>query len=379
MHYAVGAKLLSPRQRIKAAADTCRLRQLPPAGIAQALRQEDTEGPELQKIKEWHNVDRSVFENEILPGDEPAVMKALFRDWPAVEASTRSPADIAGYLKQFDAGGAVNGIVGAPQIDGRFFYSDDLKGFNFEQRRVTVSAALDTLVSLVDAAEPPAIALQAIPVAEVLPKFLDDNPMPLLNGRILPRIWLGNRTRIATHFDNNHNIACVVSGSRRFTVFPPDQVANLYIGPLLRTPGGSPISMVDLRAPDYSAFPKFRDALESAQEALLEPGDAIFIPILWWHGVESLGPLNILVNYWWNDAESVHDKPFLSLAHSMLLLSRLPAAQRDAWRAMFDHFVFQTHGESGAHLPADVQDLQRDLTPEERDQVKALLAKHLKP
>ena len=333
----------------------------------------------MQKIKEWHNVDRHVFDNEIFPADQPAVMKGLFRDWPAVEASTRSPADIANYLKQLDMGGAVNGIVGPPEIDGRFFYSRDLKGFNFEQRRVTLSTALDTLVSLAEAPEPPAIALQAIPVAETLPKFQEDNPMPLLSGRIAPRIWMGNRTRIATHFDNNHNIACVVSGSRRFTVFPPDQVRNLYIGPLLRTPGGSPISMVDLREPDYSSFPLFREALESAQEAVLEPGDAIFIPIVWWHGVESLGPLNILVNYWWNDAESVHDKPFLSLVHSMLMLSKLPAAQRDAWRALFDHFVFQVHGESGAHLPPDVQDLQRDLTPEERDQVKALLAKHLKP
>jgi hypothetical protein len=112
---------------------------------------------------------------------------------------------------------------------------------------------------------------------------------------------------------------------------------------------------------------------------VLEPGDAIFIPILWWHGVESLGALNVLVNYWWNDSESGHDKPFLSLVHSMLMLSNLPAVQREAWRALFDHFVFQTHDESGAHLPADVQDLQRSLTPEERDQVKALLAKHLKP
>ena len=332
----------------------------------------------MQKIKEWHNVDRSVFENEIFPSDEPAVLKAAFQYWPAVEAGARSPADIAAYLKRLDGGGAVGANVGSPQIDGRFFYSEDLKGFNFEQRRVTVSAALDTLVSLVDSPEPPAIALQAIPVAELLPKFLDENPMPLLDDRVTPRIWMGNRTRIATHFDNNHNIACVVSGSRRFTVFPPDQVGNLYIGPLLRTPGGSPISMVDLRAPDYSRFPQFKDALESAQEALLEPGDAIFIPILWWHGVESLGPLNILVNYWWNDAESVHDKPFLSLVHSMLLLSKLPAAQRESWRALFDHFVFQTHGESGGHLPEDVQDLQRRLTAEERDQVKALLAEHLK-
>ncbi len=343
-----------------------------------AIRQEQ-EVRALRKIKEWQNVDRSVFENEIFPGNQPAVMKSLVRHWPAVEANTESSAGMASYLKRFDTGVAVNGVVGHPRINGRFFYSEDLKGFNFEPRRVSVSAALDTLVSLIKAPEPPAIALQAIPVPDILPKFQDDNSMPLLDNHIAPRIWLGNRTRIATHFDNNHNIACVVSGRRQFTVFPPDQAGNLYIGPLLRTPGGSPISMVDLLAPDYSKFPKFREALESAQQAELEPGDAIFIPILWWHGVEALDRLNILVNYWWNDAESVHDKPFLSLVHSMLMLSKLPAAQRESWRALFDHFVFQTHGDPGLHLPPDVQDLQRTLSAAERDQVKALLAEHLKP
>lgn len=333
----------------------------------------------MRKIKEWHDVDRSVFENEILPGDRPAVMRSLVRHWPAVQASAGSSAAAADYLKKFDSGAAVNAVVGHPDINGRFFYSDDLKGFNFEPRKVSVSAALDTLVSLIEAPEPPAIALQAVPVPEALPRFHEDNPMPLLDGNVAPRIWLGNKATIATHFDNNHNIACVVSGSRRFTVFPPEQVGNLYIGPLLRTPGGSPISMVDLREPDYSRFPRFAEALETAEEATLEPGDAIFIPILWWHGVQSLDPLNVLVNYWWNDAPSVHDKPFLALVHSMLMLSKLPAAQRESWRALFDHFVFQTQGDPGADLPEDAQDMQRTLSPEERDRVRALLAQHLNP
>jgi hypothetical protein len=345
----------------------------------QGRNKQETEGRALQKIKEWHNVDRNVFETEIFPSDQPAVLRGLCRDWPAVEGGAGSRVFLAAYHTRLDAGGAVRANVGSSQIDGRFFYSENLEGINFEQRQVTISTALETLVSLAESSEPPAIALQAIPVAEILPKFRDENPMPFLGGRVAPNIWMGNRTRIATHFDNNHNIACVVSGSRRFTVFPPDQVRNLYIGPLLRTPGGAPISMVDLRAPDLSKFPKFKDALESAQEAVLEPGDAIFIPILWWHGVEALDPLNILVNYWWNDADSVHDKPFLSMIHSMLLLSKLPSAQREAWRALFDHFVFQMNGESGAHLPEDLHDLQRELSSEERDQVKALLANSLKP
>ena len=332
----------------------------------------------MREIEERQNVDRSVFENEIIPGNQPVVLKSLFRDWPAVQAGIQSPAEMASYLKRFDTGGVVNAIVGAPQIKGRFFYSEDLKGFNFQSRKVSISSALDNLVSLAEAPEPPAVALQAVPVPDIVPAFQEDNPMPLLGSHVAPRIWLGNRTTIATHFDNNYNIACVVSGSRRFTVFPPDQVGNLYIGPLLRTPGGSPISMVDLRDPDFSRFPNFRQALESAQEAVLEPGDAIYIPILWWHGVGSLGPLNILINYWWNDAAIATDKPFLSLVHSMLMLSRLPAEQRESWRQFFDYFVFQVDGDPGEHLPPDAQDLQRALSQEERNQVKAFLAEHLK-
>lgn len=323
-------------------------------------------------------MDRAVFENEIFPANRPVVLRGLLRNWPAVQAGRQSQRSVVDYFKRFDTGGTVNAIVGPPEIKGRFFYSDDFQGFNFESRNVSISTALDTLVSLADAPQPPAIALQAMHVPDIMPSFLGDNTMPLIDSEIAPRIWIGNRSMIATHFDNNHNIGCVVSGSRRFTVFPPDQVGNLYIGPLLRTPGGSPISVVDLRAPDHTRFPRFRQALESGQEAVLEPGDAIYIPILWWHGVESLDPLNILVNYWWNDASSAHHKPILGLIHSMTLMSGLPADQREVWRTFFDHFAFQTDGDPGAHLPPDLRDVFGNLSSEDRDQVIAFIAERLK-
>ena len=332
----------------------------------------------MQNIEEWQSVDRAVFENEIFPTNRPAVLKGLLRDWPVVQAGRQSPTSVANYFKQFDTGGTVSAMVGPPQINGRLFYSDDFQGFNFGSENVSLSTALDTLVSLVEDPQPPAIALQALHVPDIMPSFLGENTMPLLDSAIAPRIWISNRSRIAAHFDNNHNIACVVSGSRRFTVFPPDQVGNLYIGPLLRTPGGTPTSVVDLRNPDYERFPKFRKALESAQEAILEPGDALYIPILWWHGVESLEPLNILANYWWNDAVSAHHKPFLSLVHCMALMSGLPAVERDVWRAFFDYFAFQADGDPGAHLPSDLRDVMGELSPEDRDQVIAFVAERLK-
>jgi hypothetical protein len=332
----------------------------------------------LKKIEEWTGVDRAVFENEIRPANQPAVLRGLLRNWPAVQAGRESRKSAVDYFKRIDTGGAVSAIVGPSEIKGRFFYSDNYRDFNFGPKSISIGSALDTLLALAEEPQPPAIALQAMHVPDIMPSFVGDNTMPLLDSQIAPRVWMSNRSMIATHFDNYNNIACVVSGSRRFTVFPPEQVNNLYIGPLLKTPGGSPVSVVDLREPDYRRFPKFRQALESAEHATLAPGDAIYIPILWWHGVESLDPLNILVNYWWNDAVSAHHKPILALMHSMVLMSGLPAVQREAWRAFFDHFAFQTDGDPGAHLPADLRDVMGNLSSADRDQVMAFIAEHLK-
>ena len=334
-------------------------------------------GTGLQKIDEWQDVDRSVFEDEIVPANRPAVLRGLLRDWPAVQAGRQSPKRAADYLRTMDTGVAVNAIVGPPEIGGRFSYSEDFTDFNFGPRKVSISMALDTLLSLADEPNPPAIALQALHIPDVMPSFADENAMPLLDSGIAPQVWISNRSTIATHFDNFLNIAGVVSGRRRFTVFPPEQVANLYIGPLLKTPGGSPISTVDPRDPDYERFPRLRDAVESAREAVLEPGDAIYIPILWWHGVESLEPLNVLVNYWWNDTVSAQHKPILALMHSMAAISGLPADQRDAWRAFFDHLVFRDNGEPGSHLPSDLRDLIGKLSPSDKDQVMAFIAERL--
>ena len=332
----------------------------------------------MQRIEEWQDVDREVFENEIFPANRPAVLRGLLHSWPAVQAGRQSLTTVTEYFKRFDAGRIVNAVVGPPEINGRLFYTDDFQGFNFASKNVPLATALDTFVSLAEDPKPPAIALQAMNVPDVMPSFIEDNTMPLLDGDITPRVWMSNRSMIATHFDNNHNIACVVSGSRRFTVFPPEQLGNLYLGPLLRTPGGTPISIVDLREPDFDKFPKFREALESARQAVLEPGDAIYIPILWWHGVESLEPLNILVNYWWNDTLPAHHKPILALIHTVALMSGLPTDQRDVWRAFFDYFAFQAEGDPAAHLPDDLRDVVGKLSSADRDQVLAFVAERLK-
>ncbi|HEY7005367.1 MAG TPA: cupin-like domain-containing protein [Sphingomicrobium sp.] len=182
---------------------------------------------------------------------------------------------------------------------------------------------------------------------------------------------------MAPHYDEADNIACVVGGRRRFILFPTEQVQNLYVGPLDRTIAGQPISMVDLDAPDYERFPKFREAERHALVADLEPGDGIYIPALWWHAVQAKGELNALVNYWWTDHAMDAGSPMHALGHGLLTISHLPEHKRQAWRILFDHYVFKTKGEPADHIPEHARGIIGRSTPELRRMIKQFLMRAL--
>jgi hypothetical protein len=210
-----------------------------------------------------------------------------------------------------------------------------------------------------------------------LPEFARENSLLLLDTLVVPRIWIGNAVTVATHYDLSDNIACVVGGRRRFTLFPPEQIRNLYVGPLHFTLAGQPVSMVSLDEPDFERYPLFREALLSAQTAVLEPGDAVYIPYFWWHHVQSLEPFNVLVNYWWNEAEPRFGLPYDALLHGFLTIRHLPEHQRAAWREVFDHYVFQTGGDPVAHLPPQSRGTLGAMTPELAIQIRQALLRRL--
>jgi hypothetical protein len=333
---------------------------------------------QMQKLREWHEVDREAFRNEIVTRNEPAVLKSLVGDWPAVQHATTSPESFASYLSKFDVRKSLPALVGPPAIEGRFFYRDDLKGFNFDRVPRTLMSTLSALSELAEVEQPPAISMQAVPIADNLPGFCDDNQLPLLDESIQPRMWLSNKTMTTTHYDTDENIACAVAGRRRFTLFPPDQIGNLYVGPLLLTPAGAPMSMVDLRQPDFSRHPKFKTALDAALQADLEPGDSLYIPSYWWHNVESLDSFSVLINYWWEGSEGTAVNPSHSLLHSMLSIPELPLEQRKIWRGIFDYYVFQVDQDPAAHLPEDLEDIVGNLPPERQKRLMEFLGEQLK-
>jgi hypothetical protein len=236
---------------------------------------------------------------QVVGSDRPAILRGLVADWPAVRLALQSPEAVCTYLAGMDSGAEADALLTAAPERGRLFYNADMSGFNYARRKLPLTAVIEQLARYSQFEHPPAVAIQSARVDECLPGFTDRNAMPLLPPTVRPRIWIGNHVVTPAHFDESHNIACVVAGRRRFTLFAPEQVDNLYIGPRDFAPTPTPISMVDFAEPDFERFPRFREALAAAQVADLGPGDAIYIPSLWWHHVRSLGMLNILVNYWW--------------------------------------------------------------------------------
>ena len=320
------------------------------------------------------DVDRMLFEREIVPAGRPVVLRGLAESWPAARLGKGSPQAIADYIKKFSGDRPVEILLGPPSIRGYFFYRDGLSGVNFVRRQANLAAAVDKLLSLMDEAPPPALYIQSAPIADYLPQFGEENKISLLDGAVAPRIWIGNAVTVQTHFDLSENIACVVAGRKRFTLFPPEQVANLYPGPLEFTLSGPPVSMVRLDELDFERYPRFRDAIASAEVAELEPGDALYIPYHWWHHVESLDPFNVLVNYWWGGSRPDAGSPRDCLLHALIALRTLPPRQRAVWRDVFDYYVFETHGDPVAHLPPARRGVLGDPSPDRLAQMRAMLA-----
>lgn len=312
---------------------------------------------------------------DLLEGGVPVVLRAVARSWPLVQAGLRSPQAAAAYLCSHYNGQPVTYSWGEPSIAGRPFYTEDFTALNSEVRRGDLDQVIDEILRHADDAEPPMYYVASLLVGGRLPGLRQANDIGLASHGIHaePSIWIGNRVIASCHYDALYNIACCAAGRRRFTLFPPEQIGNLYPGPLDPTPGGQAVSMVDFRQPDLERYPRFLEAWKHASATVLEPGDAIFIPSLWWHHVEGLEAFNVLVNYWWNSMPMHVPTPMHALYHALWTIRDRSERERNAWREVFEHYVFAGAGHAGEHLPEAARGVLAPLDEAASRQLRAML------
>jgi len=334
---------------------------------------------EMQPVREWKRVDAKLFNTEIVPLNRPAVLRGLVNHWPAVAAGRESPQALGELVRRYSKEQPIGVYLGEAKIRGRFFYGDELQGFNFTQQPMPLGELVTRLLQGMEGIQGSALYAGAVPVAEHLPELLASHTLELLESAIprLASLWIGNRTRIAAHFDESHNVICAIGGRHRYTLFAPEQLRNLYFGPLDRSPAGTPVSLVDLAQPDYLRFPRFRTALEHAEVAELDPGDALYLPSYWIHHAESLDTFGLMMNFWWHVAPRQLLSPFFTLMHSLLTIRGLTPAERAAWRAMFEVYAFQPDSDPAQYIPEAARGVLDPLTPSQAQQLIVMLQESL--
>lgn len=308
--------------------------------------------------------------------EAPFVVRGLADHWPLVAAGRAGPDAARAYLLERARPRPFAFSAAPPEAAGRLHYGPDM-AVNFQSGNAPLDQIFAAMAKAEAALTGGTLYLGSIDIRAHFTGLAEDNRIALGTRDLLESIWIGTATKIAAHHDFPDNLAVCAAGRRRFALFPPDQFASLYLGPLDNTPAGRAVSMVDFDRPDLRLHPKFAQAIDAGFSAELQAGDAIFIPSGWWHQVEGLELFNILVNYWWRDTPAWLGQPQDALNHAILAIRDLPDHEKALWKQMFDHYVFENDARDVAHLPAGARGILDPLTTETAGRLRSFLLRGL--
>lgn len=265
---------------------------------------------------------REEFTEKFLIPQNPVVISGATRDWKAYtawtldhlkevigqrkvrvkESTTNVHPDLfstsRGRLSEWEFGDYVD-LISSDRLDRNKYYlsGDEIK---FVSDYVKLDQSLAPLIS-----------------DFVIPDYCDRDLVKTIG------FWLSAQGVIASlHYDSDgsHNLNVQVKGKKRVLLFSPNQLLHPF-GGIHMSQEAHNFSRINIRNPDESRFPSFRNA--KCIEAVIEEGDMLFIPSYWHHAVFHLGRVNINVNFWWQPTQIILSKTsfratFLSLLYSAL-------------------------------------------------------------
>ena len=109
-----------------------------------------------------------------------------------------------------------------------------------------------------------------------LPEFIKSN----MDMEGFWHIWIGPKgTLTPLHHDETALLHTQIVGRKKWLLISPLEIDNLANHRAV-------FSEIDIFNIDYNKFPKIKNV--KIIEAIVEPGETIFLPLGWWHAVESL-------------------------------------------------------------------------------------------
>ncbi|UTA48360.1 cupin-like domain-containing protein [Simiduia sp. 21SJ11W-1] len=289
---------------------------------------------------------------QVVKASLPVVFRGAISHWPLDELGNAE--GVQAFFQRFDSGRPIVSYRKPVAERPDFGYAEGCEALSFTKQPLSLGAFFEGAQAIAKGSAEQSIFAPSVHLDTHLPGLRSAlcDELPYAPDALI-QAWMGGPSLVPAHFDSQHNFACCVSGRRRFTLLEPEQLENLYVGPMDLTPAGQPISLVDPYAPDLAQHPRYASALQAAQSVELAPGDVLYIPPMWWHQVEGLAQFNLMINYWWPSLGAYTGDAMYALYHAMLTIKDLPDDERNAWRNLFKHYVFDAPSDGRfEHIPA---------------------------
>lgn len=256
----------------------------------------------ITQVAVFTNVDKEVFTRRIYPRRRPAVLRGVPLG-PCLEKWT------VDYLREKGGDKTVKvHVASTPQMD--FLHKNFLyRTLEFDQfvQRASEDQHSEFFISKdesyylrslgEDARKEPA------DIRKQFPQIAEDFHIPPF---FEPEQFFSSVFRISssglqlwTHYDVMDNVLAQVTGQKRVILFSPQEAEYLYLS-------GDKSEVLNIDSPDLEKFPDFVKA--QRYECILEPGDLLFIPALWFHNTLAL-TFGVGVNVFWRHLpENSYDK-----------------------------------------------------------------------
>ena len=177
-------------------------------------------------------INASNFSLDILSSIEPVVIRGIVKDWPLVAKAREGIQKISEYLLCYYENDRIIAFASKPELGKKFTYGSNDNQMSFEKLESTLDLILETISESSKSVNSGTVYMGSTTLDYVLPGLDKDNNLSIGDANPLKSIWVGNQTIVPPHYDVPDNIAFVCAGTRKFTLFPPSQLKNMYVGPL---------------------------------------------------------------------------------------------------------------------------------------------------